>query len=422
MPFQITIDPVVSSRIKAAWAQLSPDMRAQLAPAILAANSQAAQVAQSGLPPAAPATPHTLTLAHSAITNDSDAVISSLDATAPPVVGPDGVIWGLSRWEQFDPGWVEAFAVFLESLLPIIGGKHPFVTSPQTIKISKDVTIGLAGDWGTGDWRTVANPAPSTDVRKHMAFLNPDITIHLGDVYYSGTSDEEQHLLVPLWPQGPLGSFTLNSNHEMYPGGKPYFNVIANPPFDKQGGCSYFSLENDDWIIVGLDSAYFAPQETLYMQGQLFPPGKPNEQNAFLLQKGVDAQLNGKKLIILTHHNCIDDTGTVTNTLFEQVVNAFPGVPLPAYWYYGHEHIAAVYKPLAPSGILCRCCGHGALPWGQASDLANSPNVLWYENRLAKDPDIPERVFNGFVMLTLNGPSVQETFYDENGGVAWQSP
>lgn len=417
----VTIDPVLSSRLKAAWQKLrteNPQLYTQLAPAVLSANNQAVQVAQTEQAPSTRADPHTMTLASTALTGDRDAVLDNLNAAAPAVVGPDGVIWGAGKWEQFDPGWVGAFAVFLESLFT---GKHPFVTTPKTITIPDRVKIALAGDWGTGDWRTTSNPAPSTDVRKKIEFLSPDVTIHLGDVYYAGTGDEEQHLLVGLWPPGLSGSFALNSNHEMYSGGRPYFSAIANPPFDKQGGCSYFALENANWIIVGLDSAYFSPEEGLYMNGLLFPEGHPNEQNSFLLQKAAEAQTDGKKLIVMTHHNPLDDTGTNSNTLYTQVMNAFPGGGGPAYWYFGHEHIGAAYHPFGAAGVQCRCSGHGALPWGEASDLANSPNVVWYEKRLADDPDIPERVYNGFVLLTLDGPNIKEVFYDENGGVAWQS-
>jgi hypothetical protein len=124
---------------------------------------------------------------------------------------------------------------------------------------------------------------------------------------------------------------------------------------------------------------------------------------------------------VLTHHNGLDDAGRTKTGLFDQVMNAFGGGS-PAYWYWGHVHAAAVYRPFDASGVLCRCCGHGALPWGHASDLANSPGVLWYENRSAADADIPQRVFNGFAILKLDGPKIQELFYDENGGVAWQSP
>jgi hypothetical protein len=420
---KISIDPVLASRIQNAWGQLDqlrPDLKAQILNGVQSAHLQAVQVAQTRSSPRAAAATHTMMLAQSALTNDGDDVINSLEAGVVIAVGPDGVIWGTGKWQQFDPGWIEAFAVFLESLLPF-GGIHEFVTTPQTIRIPNKVQIALAGDWGTGEWRTQKNPAPSTRVRQQMIALNPDVTIHLGDVYYSGTDDEEQHLLTNLWPPAPSGSFSLNSNHEMYSGAKPYFAAINKPPFDKQGGCSYFALENDNWIIVGLDSAYYSPDGNLYMNGQLFKAGFPNEQNAFLLEKGVRAQLDGKKVIVLTHHNCVDDPGTTTNLLFDHVMNAFPGDNGPAYWYYGHQHIAAVYKPLGAKGVLCRCCGHGALPCGKASELEGAANVVWHEARLADDPDIPERVLNGFATLKLDGPNIQETFYDENGGVAWAS-
>src|SRR5580704_6150555 len=421
MAMKISVDPVDVSRIKSAMDQLTqlrPELAAQIQAAMLSAHVQAVQVARTGIVPAAPAAPHSALLAHSAFTDDSDSVISSLEAGVLIAVGLDGVIWGTGKWQQFDPGWVGSFAAFLWSLL---AGKQQFSKTPQTIKIPNQVKIGMAGDWGTGEWRTKANPAPSTGARNQMANLNPDVTIHLGDVYYSGLADEEQHLLVNLWPPAPSGSFALNSNHEMYSGAQPYFNAISHAPFDKQGGCSYFALENDNWVIVALDSAYFSPEGNLYTDGLLFEENFPNDQNAFLLQKGVQAQLDGKKVIVLTHHNGLDDPGINTNTLFDHVMNAFPGNSGPAYWYWGHQHLGVVYKPHGPAGVSCRCCGHGALPCGQASVLANSPNVVWHEDRLASDPDIPERVFNGFAMLTLDGPNIREAFYDETGKLAWAS-
>jgi len=424
MPRTISLDPVLSSRIKSAMGQLRelrPDLAAQIESAMQDAHAQAKSVSQTRALPPGPAATHTMMLAGSALTNDSDAVVSCLEAGIVIGVGPDGAIWGTGKWEQLDPGWIEAFAVFLESLLPIIGGKHPFVNAPQTIRIPNQARIGLAGDWGTGEWRTLTNPAPSTRVGAEMAKLNPDVTIHLGDVYYAGTSDQEQHLLTLLWPQGSLGSFALNSNHEMYSGAKPYFNAISRPPFAQQRGCSYFALENDHWVIVGLDSAYFSEEGELYMNGRLFTENFPNEQQAFLLEKGVRAQLDGKKVIVLTHHNGLDDPGLNTNVLFRHVTNAFPNNDGPAYWYWGHQHLAVVYQPQGPAGVHCRCCGHGALPCGVASVLAHSPQVPWHENRLAGDPDVAERVLNGFAMLTLDGPEIEEAFYDENGALAWSS-
>ena len=297
-------------------------------------------------------------------------------------------------------------------------GNHPFNSStPNTIPIPDDAEIAIAGDWGTGDWRTVANPAPSADVGHHIGFLQPHLTIHLGDVYYAGTSDQEQHLLVNLWPKGSLGALTMNSNHEMYSGAEPYFqNALGSALFQTQQQCSFFALENTDWVIVGLDSAYYSDAEGLYMDGSLHPNGGPTTQVDFLKAQVA----KGKKVIVLTHHNGLSEDGSSTTNLWSQVMDGFPAGVGPAYWYWGHVHAGVVYKSYGSANVLCRCCGHGALPWGQAPELAKSGNVAWYENRSARDPDIPERVFNGFAVLQLQGPNLKEIFYDENGGIAWQ--
>ena len=308
------------------------------------------------------------------------------------------------KYEQLDPGWAEAFAVFLESF---ITGKHPFMADPITVPMPDPVRIGLAGDWGTGNWRTSPNPAPSTDVANHMGLLRTGVTIHLGDVYYAGTSDQEKHQLVKLWPQGVTASLALNSNHEMYSGAKPYFDAIAAPPFGKQNGCSFFALENNNWVIVGLDSAYFSPEDGLYMDGSLSPAGG-STQVQFLQQQVA----KGKKVIVLTHHNGLSEDGSSTTNLWSQVMSGFANNSGPAYWYWGHKHMAVVYKAQG-NGTLCRCCGHGGLPWGRASELAGKPNVEWFEQRSANDPDNPKRVLDGFAVLSLNGPNIQETFYDQ---------
>jgi hypothetical protein len=218
---------------------------------------------------------------------------------------------------------------------------------------------------------------------------------------------------VNIWPKGSIGSLALNSNHEMYSGAKPYFAAISNSPFAMEKGCSYFALQNDNWVIVGLDSAYFSPESGLYMDGSLGPD--QGTQVTFLQQQVA----TGKKVIVLTHHNGLASDGSSTTNLWTQVMSAFPAGTGPAYWYWGHVHAGVVYQPKPPGNVLGRCIGHGALPWGQASELAENPNVLWYETRTAKDPDIPQRVLNGFAVLYLDGPNLREVLYDENGGVAW---
>jgi hypothetical protein len=410
---KINFDPVVASRIKRAWGRLTTAQKQRILPLLLKAHRQAVTVSHSKeAPPPDPTVSHNLVLTYAALNDDRDGVLSELEAGVVVDVDAEGQIWGTGKYQQLDPGWAEAGAVWLEH---VFTGKHPFPNNPPVIPIPDSVQIALAGDWGTGDWRSAANPAPSTDVARHLAFLEPHITVHLGDVYYAGTSEQEQHLLVDLWPAGPKGSFTLNSNHEMYSGGSPYFDVaLANSKFALQNQSSFFALENDKWIIVGLDSAYYSSEAGMYLDGSL---GNDGVQVGFL-----KAQVEkGKNVIVLTHHNGLSDDGSATNTLWGQVMSAFPANAGPAVWYWGHVHAGVVYRNHDPQGrnVACRCCGHGALPWGQAPVFNSPPKVLWYEKRPADDRDIPQRVLNGFAVLYLDGPDIDEVFYDENGGAAW---
>ncbi|HMD97432.1 MAG TPA: metallophosphoesterase [Terriglobia bacterium] len=412
---KLNIDPAIAGRIKHAYAALSPDQQKHIAPLLAEAHQHALSFSQTGVaPPQDPAVKHDLLLAHSVLSDDQDGVLETLGAGVEVDVNAQGEIWGTGKYEQLDPCWTEAVAYWMEHL---VLGKHAFpATAPNVISIPDSIQIGMAGDWGTGDWRTTANPAPSTRVRKAMANLELDLTIHLGDVYYAGTNDQEQNFLLDLWPAGPLGALALNSNHEMYPGGDAYFQkALAGSRFALQQQHSFFALENSNWVIVGLDSAYYSDEEKLYLDGALYSQGGPQVQLRFL-----QAQVaKGKQVIVLTHHNGLTQDGSATTTVWSQVMSAFPTGTGPDYWYWGHVHAGAVYQTTATTGnVRCRVNGHGGLPWALASDLAN-PNVAWYEKRLAHDPDVPERVLNGFAVLYLDGPNLTEVFYDENGGVGW---
>ena len=83
-------------------------------------------------------------------------------------------------------------------------------------------------------------------------------------MYYSGTEEEYRtYFMAPgCWPRGKLnqggtdaasGTYVLNANHEMYSGGRGYFDV-ALPGLQQE--TSYFCLENDYWRIVAVDTGY----------------------------------------------------------------------------------------------------------------------------------------------------------------------
>lgn len=352
--------------------------------------------------------PHTHEFAHawSLLNEEVQTLAEVADEAKIPYVSPDGHIVGFGKYELLDPGYIESVIEWLTHFWD----RADFGTTPVTMDIPDDVTIALAGDWGTGNWRT---DAPSQKVAAAIQARMPDIALHLGDVYYAGTSTEEQEHLLSVWPQGRMGSFTLNSNHEMYNGGLGYFGVtLKSAMFQAQNGTSYFVLENTRWIIVGLDSVYGASEAEGYMEGRLNQP-----QVDFLNEVAARATKSGKRVIVLSHHPGLALTGEPCETLWSQVTRSL-GATL-AYWYWGHVHAAVAYKP--QNGVHGRCCGHGAVPHGASSELDGNDTLVWRESESAHDPEIPLRVLNGFVLLELQGETLEESFIDENNAVRWRA-
>jgi hypothetical protein len=406
-------------RLKLAWALLPAHKKAAVQPLIDAAHEQLRSYQATGKAPYDPTVPHHLILANSALTDDADGTVAALPNLQPGDIEIDvdagGAIWGTGKYQQLDPGWLGAVAAWLEHL---ILGKYSFPPgTPPVASIPDQLTIAIAGDFGTGDWGTATAPAASTKIAtKAIPSLAPNLTIHLGDVYYEGSSSEETNYLVKLWPHGsgPATCYTMNSNHEMYSGAKPFFvDAVGSPLFSAQAPYSFFALENTNWVIVGLDSAYYSDELTLYMNGSL----GGSAQVDFLK---AQAQ-KGKKMILFTHHNGLAEDGSAPTGLWNEVMSCFPAGSGPVYWYWGHVHAGAVYAP--KGGVQCRCTGYAALPWGCASNLAKpNPNVVWFESRNADDDTDNLRVLNGFTYLQLDGATLNEAFYDENGGVAWSAP
>ena len=247
----------------------------------------------------------------------------------------------------------------------------------------------------------------------------PEYTIHLGDVYYAGTEEQEHDNFLSPWAAGSKGSFSLNSNHEMMAGGYGYFKtLLADPMFAAQNGYSYFALENSNWIIVGLDSAYFADRDKMYESGTL----DTEYQLPFLKKMAQKAASETKKVIILTHHNGFGYSGGKTKALWDQVCSAFPDGAGPDYWYWGHAHVGAVYPKR--SGTAARCCGHSGMPWGFASGLQKGKDkgdVVWFES--IANLSRPPQVNNGFAYLKLDGEKpLEEAFYDQTGSKSWPLP
>jgi predicted phosphodiesterase len=331
----------------------------------------------------------------------SAAVTPATAGVRAPLRGME--IIGLNQYEDLDPGWIASLWHRLWDT------KVPFPTHEQrhidpVMVIGDQVKIAMAGDWGTGE-------TSSDLIAAYMRATTPEYTIHLGDVYYSGTESEESRF-VDRWPAGTNGAFALNSNHEMYSGGAGYFNIaLRNTKFAAQQGLSYFALHNAKWVIVGLDTAYFSTDFT-YQNGNL-----DEMQLQWLTTVCRQAREAGKRIILLTHHHGMDLHLAQTH-LWSQVVRALNGGP--DFWYWGHVHAGAAFNPVVPGSVQIhpRCIGHGGVPY-QPLDQDVLSGLAWGESELAGDAQEERRALNGYVVLMLDGSGLVEEFYDERGRLRW---
>ncbi len=410
----------LSAEWKRVWNTLPPDERARLEPKIRENHDALLSIRAGAVPPSPPV--RELSHVYSLLHDDPDRLLVDSATGAPSTsVGVDGqVYFGGVDYDSSDPGWAYCLLAWYWT-----DGQTPsFSNTPATIAIPNRVTVALLGDWG-------GNNAPAQNVAGSASSKigAGDIIAHLGDVYYAGTMDsgyvesdyETDNFLTP-WPKTQAKSFALNSNHDMYAHGTGYFKAaLASPIFASQNGCGYFSLHNDGFRIVGLDTAYFDPDQssTGFMTGSLGPSG-PGTQAQFLNDQAQAAAAAKQQLILLTHHNGLQYDGSVTLPLWDEVIAAL--APLSGdtvVWYWGHEHMGVVYTDRAVSGITIRprCCGHGCIPWGVATGL-NAPGVEWYEQTVL-GPGTDYFVANGFATVALDGSSISETFYRQDGAKSW---
>ena len=325
------------------------------------------------------------------------------------IVDAEGALWGTKKFEQLDPGWAEALIDYLEYK----DKRAPIGNQPQILKTGSSLRLAIAGDWGTGYWR--GDQTPAKKVADQMRARSPDYTIHIGDTYYAGNSEQISENLARIWPQGSKGlqgNLAVPGNHEMYCGGQFYTRALPTS-FPAQKQTSYFALRNDDWLVIALNTAYDATD--MYLDGAISQSGGP--QIAFLSRLLSD--LGSRRIVVLSHHQPLNLAGDQLTALYGQIRQLFEAFgTAPDYWYWGHLHNAVVYDS---SVLPCkgRCIGHGAIPYGVASSLQGK--VPWYETRPADDSEYPQRVLNGFAMLEFAGPTLKETFYGEDGSARWTS-
>lgn len=309
-----------------------------------------------------------------------------------------------------DPRWAGTLASHLAFFGP--GGHRrsipyiaPEAAGTGVIEIPRNARVALLSDWGTGRRTALA-------VLRDLARHQPDILVHLGDIYYAGTPAEcERNFRKPMadvlrggGPGPPI--YTLSGNHDMYSGGEGYYGLIAG----LNGGAyrqpaSYFCLRSEGgrWQFLAMDTGLNA-----YDPFDRHPLTRLNPAEESWLTARI-AEFGGQT-VLLSHH-----------PPFSALARIGPGGPDPwnphllasfrrfaaagriAAWFWGHEHGMALYAPTL--GLARgRCIGCGAIPMFVADrtyqplpGLRNPPLLL--PPRLGDDGTVQD---HGYAIVTLD--------------------
>jgi len=300
------------------------------------------------------------------------------------------------QFDVLDPGWIE---VAIQTLKLKFRGKHKFITHNNLedfrFALADKATIAIVGDWGGGNEaaRLIAELIKSE---------HPDHVIHLGDVYYAGTENEVNERFLKYWafwdtPAVPGRSLALNSNHEMYSGGYGYFDITLSA---FQQPASYFSLSNDNWQFIGLDTGYVDHNLNKEQVDWL----------ASQLEKG------SKRNILLSHHQLFSAFEDVDDAL-ENWVRLFLDANRIYGWFWGHEHLEVIYGEY--KNLKARCLGNGCFPY-EAPKQAIHPEIpIEFLNNKSLENALSHGM-HSFAVIKIDGSEMHIRYIDQDGTVAFE--
>lgn len=276
------------------------------------------------------------------------------------------------------------------------------------------VTVGIIGDWGTGEAR-------AQQLLASVKANAPDVVVHLGDIYYACTEPEAQafsrHVVEVL---GDIPVFTLCGNHDMYAGAGPYYRLL-----DRVGQpASYFCLRNASWQLLAMDTCYNDYDPAKVSTGATWVrDGSDDDAGYSELAWHVDklANASGRRTILLSHHPLFSRISAIAGMALNQRLHKQFEEKLPAVdlWLWGHEHVQTIYGPFAGL-VRGRCIGASAIPNTERDDIYEmDPSLKGQElpaflggdgARLRVDPK--SHLYElGYAILSLDGPKADVAYY-----------
>ncbi len=197
----------------------------------------------------------------------------------------------------------------------------------------------------------------------------------------------------------------------MYSGGHAYFEEVL-PRFGQKA--SYFGLFNQNWQLLGVDTAYVDHRLTSTDEPRL------QQQFIWIVDKLRDT---ARSSILLSHHQPFsafqpehDNASGLRDDiskLYEAAGANRPGIICG--WFFGHEHKCTIYDD-SFSDYKARLIGHGCIPHS-IPDLPEDPPIPFTSMNRTPKPDGSGFAISGFALLELNGPAMNITYINEDGSV-----
>jgi hypothetical protein len=347
-----------------------------------------------------------------------------------------------------DPGWATAFSEYLKGVKILVPNwirrNHESTGRSYAYKMNEKETVGIIGDWGTGNSQSVhlAN--------KMVRYLNPTRFIHLGDIYYAGTREElKEYFVEPCleafkkrYPSELKGIvWNLPGNHDYYGGAMPFFDTLTAM---KSNYGPYFSLSNKHWMILGLDTALndSDPMETARAVKCTTLPkvhlkwAKKQIDNAKAANKGVIAMSHHMLFSCHKGSTCgSEKNGDLSYTnegLYRQFGRKY--IEQIDIWLWGHEHGYARYKPYRGLrfGYLI---GNGGVPTyvsnnpyaiaevdGQSppKKMSPIPKTFSAKKGISGILDDFKLYCNGLLNLEFDGPTLKIAYHELREGTTYK--
>jgi Calcineurin-like phosphoesterase len=286
---------------------------------------------------------------------------------------------------------------------------------PPTVKIL------MIGDWGTHMTDNVAM------LREGLRTFSPDVIIHLGDIYYSGTKHECKHNVLKVMDElvdelhikrPPF--FTIPGNHEYYSGGVGFFDTIdrINSSLAQcRQQASYFCLRSADdaWQFLGMDTGYDDRDPV--------SPVAPGLHDSEIRWHHDKLKKFPGTTILLSHHQLFSANATLTDSatpyLNDNLNAAFKNYfDRVAAWFWGHEHNFVVFKDDQFGLRKGRLIGSSAYEETQAEDpyqinydaVAYAPNMT----QLSLSPyqgDIETYYNHAMALLSVSPTKIDVSYY-----------